>query len=200
MKIQMLASALTVSAITIATTIAGSSPASAEKATFVCSASNGIPTTVAQTSRGKVAVIRWSSDYFSGSGWTPQKRCQEVSKKFQNYYQSGALNYLTTGIMNGQPVICIAKREGGGCSGLLFTLKRERNVTPAQKLQQLLAVRVRASGPLNESSPRVYIDMKEFLKTAPVESAISSNFSKDQPLLTSPSLSQPASHSSTGVW
>lgn len=200
MRIQLLASALAVSTITIATTILGSSPAYAQKTAFVCGASNGVPTTVAQTSRGKVPVIRWSSDYFSGSGWTPQRRCQEVSKKFQQYYQSGALNYLTTGIMNAQPVICVAKRQGGGCSGLLFTLKRERNVTPAQKLQQLLAVRVRASGPLNESSPRVYIDMKEFLKTAPVESAISGNSSKDQPQLTSPSLNQPASHSGTSAW
>ncbi len=200
MKIHLLASALTASTLTIATTFLGSSPASAEKTTFVCSVSNGLPATVAQTSRGNVAVIRWNSDYFSGSGWTAQRRCQEVSKKFHNYYQSGALNYLTTGIMNGQPVVCVAGFEGGGCSKLLFTLKPESNVTPAQKLQQLLAVRVRASGPLNESSARVYIDMKEFLKMAPVESVTSGSSSNDQPHLTSPSRSQPASHSGNGVW
>ena len=186
--------------LTIATTFLGSSPASAEKTTFVCSVSNGLPATVAQTSRGNVAVIRWNSDYFSGSGWTDQRRCQEVSKKFQNYYQSGALNYLTTGIMKGQPVVCVADLEGSGCSKLLFTLKPESNVTPAQKLQQLLAVRVRASGPLNESSPRVYIDMKEFLKMAPVESVTSGSSSNAQPHLTSPGRSQPASRSGNGVW
>ncbi|NJM95323.1 MAG: hypothetical protein HC792_02935 [Acaryochloridaceae cyanobacterium CSU_5_19] len=60
--------------------------------------------------------------------------------------------------------------RGGGClpEGLLFTLKTESD--PGQTLKDLLGVKSGASGPLNESSaPRVYIDMEEFLKNAPVD-------------------------------
>jgi len=70
--------------------------------------------------------------------------------------------------MNNQQVICIANSEGGNCSGLLFTLKPGSD--PNQVLKSLMAVRVRASGPLNESTSRLYIDMSQYLEQAAVES------------------------------
>lgn len=135
---------------------------------FVCGQSNGAPTTIAQTNQGDVPVIRWTSDRFRDAGYSEERRCLEVSARFQQYFRNGQLNYLTTGIMNNQQVVCVADREGGNCTGLLFTLKRGSN--PNQVLKSLLAVRVRASGPLNESTSRVYIDMSEYLKQASVES------------------------------
>lgn len=183
MKIKLFASAFVISTVTIAITFIGSSSASAGTTTFVCGTSKGVPTTMAKTPRGNVPVIRWNSDYFNNSGWTPQKRCQEVSKKFQTFYQNGTLKYLTTADFNGQSAVCVAERENGSCnpngSGILFTLKPGSN--PGETLQQLLSVRVHAAGPLNESSPRVYINMNQFLETAPVEGTTSGN-SSVQPL------------------
>ena len=146
--------------------------ASAEKTTlqtraFVCGRSNGAPATIAQTDLGQIPVIRWTSDRFRDAGYTPERRCLEVSARFQQYFYNRQLNYLTTGIMSNQQVVCVADREGGDCTGLLFTLKRGSD--PSQVLKSLLAVRVRASGPLNESTSRVYIDMSEYLKQASVE-------------------------------
>ena len=135
---------------------------------FVCGQSNGAPATIALTNRGDIPVIRWTSDRFRDAGYSEERRCLEVSARFQQYFRNGKLNYLTTGIMNNQQVVCVADREGGNCTGLLFTLKRGSN--PSQVLNNLLAVRVRASGPLNESTSRVYIDMREYLKQAAVES------------------------------
>ena len=108
---------------------------------FFCGSSNNIPTTLARTPRGNIAVIRWTSDYFSGSGWTPQRRCEEVSSRFQNYYSKGQLQFLTTGEMNRQQVICVTDREKADCRGLLLTLKRTTD--PGQVLTSLLAVRRR---------------------------------------------------------
>lgn len=135
---------------------------------FVCARSNGAPATLAQTNRGDVPVILWTSDRFRDAGYSPERRCLEVSARFQQYFRNGKLNYLTTGIMNNQQVVCVADRDGGDCTGLLFTLKRGSE--PSQVLKNLLAVRVRASSvPLNESTSRVYIDMSEYLKQAAVE-------------------------------
>jgi hypothetical protein len=148
-------------------------PAQAQGTKFVCRSVNGVPTTVAETNRGVVPVIRWVSDYFSESGWTPEARCQEVSQRFQTYHEAGSINYLTTGRINRQPVICTSDRQGGTCQDLLFTLKQTSN--PSQTLQELMNVRVRASGPLNETSEKIYVDMGNFLETAPVLDLTNSN-------------------------
>jgi Circadian oscillating protein COP23 len=170
-KHKLLRSIAIAGAIAIAVSAIGTY-ASAQKTTlqtkaFVCGRSNGTLASIAQTNLGDVPVIRWTSDRFRDAGYTPERRCMEVSARFQQYFRNGQLNYLTTGIMNNQQVICVADREGGDCTGLLFTLKRGSE--PSQVLNSLLAVRVRASGPLNESTSRVYIDMSEYLKQASVE-------------------------------
>lgn len=131
---------------------------------FQCQNIDGVPTTVANTSRGTVAIINWVSDYFSYSGYDPQTRCELVSSRFQRYYDDEQLGYLTTGRMNRQPIVCVASQEGGECQGLLFTLKPTSN--PSEALQTLLELGGASSaGPLNETSYRPYIDMEQFLST-----------------------------------
>ncbi|MGB3266096.1 MAG: COP23 domain-containing protein [Microcoleus sp.] len=170
-KYKLLSSMVAAGSIAIAVS-AIATDASAQKTTiqtkaFVCGTSNGAPATIAQTNRGDVPVIRWTSDRFREAGYSPQRRCLEVSARFHQYFRNQKLNYLTTGIMNNQQVVCVANGEGGNCTGLLFTLKPGSE--PNQVLKNLLAVRVRASGPLNESASRVYIDMSEYLQQAAVE-------------------------------
>jgi Circadian oscillating protein COP23 len=140
--------------------------------TFTCVNIKDIPTTLATTSRGNVSVIRWVSGYFNNSGWSQERRCQEVSNRFQKAYVNGTLKYLTTGTINGEPVVCTTNKQAGRCSEMLFTLKRDTAITPAQTLRKLMDVRVRASGPLNESdntSEMSYINMDEYMATAPIE-------------------------------
>ena len=92
---------------------------------FFCGSSDGIPTTMVQSPQENYALIRWTSDLVST--WTPEQRCQEVTKRLQYYYKIGKLKYITTGIMKDFPIICVTDRKGGVCSGLLFTLKRGTN-------------------------------------------------------------------------
>ncbi len=145
-------------------------------AKFICGTSQGAPATVALTSRGYVPVVRWSSGYFSRSGFSPQARCKTVSDKFQQYYKNGMLNYLTASYQNRQPVVCVAASKGGPCAGVLFTLKPTAN--PMATLRQLMRVRVQAGTVLNESTggslptnpaDERYLDMREYLQTATVE-------------------------------
>jgi Circadian oscillating protein COP23 len=155
-------------------------PSLAKDTTFFCGISpQRIPTTYARTERGNIPVIRWVSKNFVGSGYTPQRRCEEVSRRFQSYKNSGILNYITTGIMNRQPVVCVSTIKGGGCQGLLFTLKPEANAS--RVLQQLFNIGDgSATSPLYESSRQpsnsdtetTSIDINQFLSTTPVESLL----------------------------
>jgi hypothetical protein len=128
-----------------------------------------VPTTMAKTKRGNVAMIRWQSTFFSNAGkaFTPLDRCQEVSRRFQAYYQDGVLAYLTTGKMNAQNVICVSDEYGGPCQGLLLTLEPKDN--PEQVLKELLNVRARARGAITRGNGSSYVDVQEFLDSAPVE-------------------------------
>jgi Circadian oscillating protein COP23 len=180
-KYQLLRSLFATSSIALAIGAIGNyakAQTSLQTKAFVCGTSKGAPATIAQTNRGDIPVIRWTSDLFRDAGYTPEKRCQEVSARFQQYFRNQKLNYLTTGVMNNQQVICVADRKEGDCTGLLFTLKRGSN--PSQVLKSLLAIRVRASGPLNESTSRIYLDLSEYLKQAAVESEPNSQF--DSPI------------------
>lgn len=168
MKLYWITPVTTVAMLAVVTVTADSSQAETGPNKFSCGQSQGVPATVAQTQRGVVPVIRWASNHFDKSGFTPEVRCQMVSERFQTYYTDDRLNFLTTGVMNKMPVICVAQYKGSDCSGLLFTLKPGRD--PAQTLRNLLSVRDRASGPINEStSSRIYIDINQYLQTAPVE-------------------------------
>lgn len=139
---------------------------------FYCDQSGIFPVTKVRIERGVIPVIRWQSDFGGRVGYTPWRRCVEVSGRFNKFYQEGTLNYLTTGVVNNQPVICVAKQDGAPCAGILFTLNLENRRDASRVLQQIFDIRDKAAAPLNESaSSRLYIDMQEFLKTAPVESS-----------------------------
>jgi Circadian oscillating protein COP23 len=130
---------------------------------FDCKSVNGVNTTVAITPRGNRSVIRWVSTDFDASGWSSEKRCTEVSKRFRELYANGSLKYLTTGKMNGQRVICSAAQKGERCNALLLTVRPGRD--PQQTLKELLNIRVRAAGStMNESGERLYVDISSYFK------------------------------------
>ena len=137
---------------------------SALASSISCMNADGVPATVVQTKTGKqVPIIYWKSQTFSGAGWTPERRCQEVSARFQSYHSSGTLEYITTGRMNGLPVICVAKSDGGACAGLLYTLKPGQNATAT--LKQLFEIRTKpGAAPLEETTARMYVSVDSIIR------------------------------------
>jgi len=168
-KWQSLTAAVTLGAIAIGTVTAFNQPSYAQSTTiFFCGvSSDGVPTTFANTSRGRIQVVKWTSDFFTDSGYSPERRCQEVSNRFQKL--SGELNFLTAGYLNGQPAIC-AGNSSPPCTSekLLFTLKPGSDA--AARIQQIFYIGSGASNaPLLESSdPSPTVDLKRFLEQAPV--------------------------------
>lgn len=133
-----------------------------------------IPTTYAITASGPKPIIRWTSEYFSGSGYTPEVRCQQVAARFQNFYNSGMLKYLASGYVNNQPVICVAQTQYSGCHAntVLFTLKPGSDANERlRKLLNLRAGSAYAADILYESSSddSVYVDFEKYLNASIVE-------------------------------
>lgn len=167
MKLQLFTQMLTVSALALSAIATLSQPSSAQTKTYFCDTSDGVPTTVARNVTGRmIPVIRWTSNL--GSEYTPQRRCQEVSARFQNASEKGLLNYMTTGIMGGQKVVCASSEYGGPCSDLLFTLNRNQNASAV--IQHLVEIGYKARGPVIQSkdgSSQIYIDMNMLLRETP---------------------------------
>ncbi len=144
--------------------------------TFLCGVSHdGVPTTFAQetTNEGipkRKSVIRWVSDFGDKVGYTPQKRCEEVSNRFQKYNKQGLLNYITIGKQEGFDTICVAKdKEHGGPCLLLWTLKLQTN--PKLVLNQLLSDH-QGRGPIEEkgfNGSDIYIDVNKLISKIPFD-------------------------------
>jgi hypothetical protein len=83
----------------------------AKEASFVCSQLDNSPATVAKIKGSEIPIIKWVTTEIDN--YPPEKRCSEVSARFQTYYQAGSLKYITTGQMNNENVICTTNHEGG---------------------------------------------------------------------------------------
>ena len=139
---------------------------------YRCMEREGIPATVAYTSRGPIELIRWQNDYFSASEYTPDRRCQEVSTRFQQHSDADNLRFISTGTINNYQAICISE-DTGECKpdGLLLTLQAEDD--PEAVLRDLFSLEARRTGGgLTRSSGRSgkikeTVDLDSFLTDSP---------------------------------
>ena len=184
MKMLFLTKSLAVSLTAAAFIGVGLQPSQAQRTgRFACefNPANGLPTTYFYSPKGgRLPVVNWFSEYFSGSGYTPETRCHMVTLKFQKAYDYNSLGFVTTGVVRGLPVVCATAVRGGCPEGnVLFTLKPGANVPETvQKLFDIGSGRAKGRTPeqmaLWESSAdddSITINMTQFLETAPAESA-----------------------------
>lgn len=169
MKAKLFANMLIANALALGSLATMSPSASAQTTTYFCGINkDGIPTTYARSATGrKIPVISWQKNW--NSKFSAKERCEVVSARFQNASVDGVLNYLTTGSMNGQKVLCAASRYGGTCSLLLLTLRTDEDA--GQVIENLRQMGYTASGPIvqsDDASPKVYIDMNQLVREEPV--------------------------------
>jgi len=129
-----------------------------------------VPATVAYVpqKQGSIPIIAWTSEHLIA--WNPQRRCEEVSPKFQTFYQTGRLNYFTNGESNDEEIICGIPNIQEPCNGesQLFQLRPGSSSEDViAGLEDLVAGKV--STPIYQNSGgRTYISVFEFLDNAPV--------------------------------
>jgi len=207
MKLQTLTKTLTIALIGVGAALTLQSPSQAQTI-FECLVPMtgpyiGVPTTYAKVGPNEYkAVIRWVSRYSSGSGYTPQQRCLEVTRRFNTLdARPSGIDIITTGYLNSLPVIYSPSngRERANSSNLLFTLKRGDDAR--QKLAQLFGLRQGASSsPLFESSSdSATIDFSKFLESVPVETNPATGSSSSPAPGTSPEQS-PQKPSGGSAW
>lgn len=156
-----------------------SSNAKPDKVTFLCkeifdkASGEKVPATIAWVPerQAHVRFIAWKSEWFGKSGWTPQKRCENVTQKFQQSYEQKRLNYFSYGMNNGYQIICALANQGETCNSTnqLFTIKSTNQ--PELVLQKLLDISEGKSGEIlfQSSGQQIYVDVRKFLSNAPVE-------------------------------
>ena len=141
--------------------------------TYYCAQLNGNWNTFVNTPRGRIDLINWVRSY--SKEWTPKARCIAVSRRFQRFLDNGNLKYIRTGVVNDQPVICVANDRGGACpsNNVLITFKPGTN--PETVLIKLIDFRRTVSGQTivlsdNDSGfyadGHFYVDMEKFLEKA----------------------------------
>ena len=73
---------------------------------FVCEQVNGEYTVMYYPESQPDEAYPWAIPSELGGGWTPQKRCDAITARFEEYRQDGLLE-LTTGTENGYDTICV---------------------------------------------------------------------------------------------
>lgn len=151
---------------------------STRKVQFVCNktydenSQTYVYSTVAWNPANKKPIVVWKRQDFSGNDFPPETRCQKVSPRFQQAYDSGSFKYITHGEMNGQPVICTSSAVGEDCQSLLITLKHEDNAERTlEQLSDILlgyasAALEQSSGDISYSEDNklyVEVDIEDFL-------------------------------------
>ena len=136
---------------------------------YRCEEINGKPTTVLYTPQKRIAIIVWRSRHF-GAQWNPRARCEAVSKRFQDHHNQKNLRYITTGMMNGYNIICVADRDLETCKpdGILITLENEDN--PRQVAEELFSIERREGNrPLARGgeSEEFLLDFEKFIRESP---------------------------------
>ena len=161
----------------VASAIAISAKPSQAQSRFSCNQKQ--ISTMVQTERGSIPLLRWTDRSFPPP-YTPEQRCQIVSERFRKFDDNGTLKYIKADRLNNLPVLCIAAYKGGSClpDGLLVTFKPGTNADTA--LAKILDRRVWAAGEpyrlcsndcankservVSQFNSQTYVNMELFLK------------------------------------
>ena len=163
-------SILMVSTVWFTTAITQS--AKAEDTIFFCGQSNGTLATIARTQDIEVPMVFWDSPDLVTSNFSRQELCARVSEKLQNYYNTGELNYITTGtdcpsgIDSCTTFACVAQTKKEGCKErFLFAIELANPFdTPRKALERILRARVPPERVIDETSSSVYVDLEKYLQ------------------------------------
>jgi len=73
---------------------------------FTCELTNGEYTVTYYPESQPDQAYPWAIPSELGGGWTPERRCNEITSRFETYRQDGLLE-LSTGVENGYNTICV---------------------------------------------------------------------------------------------
>jgi Circadian oscillating protein COP23 len=96
---------------------------------FTCEVVDGEYTVMYYPESDPNSGYPWAIPGQLGGGWTPEKRCNEITRRFESYRQDGLLE-LTTGVENNYDTICVTTQVDPRDCRIVLT------VPPGQDPQQ----------------------------------------------------------------
>ncbi|MGD1920739.1 MAG: COP23 domain-containing protein [Pleurocapsa sp.] len=133
MKATHISTLLVTGAISLAASPAIADLSDVPQFNFACQITDGVPTTVAQSTDGEktLSVFNWKQDALASKTLSsPKELCDNVTAKLEGYsadgYDLSHISFVGTQINEGLPAIC-ATTGRGKCSKVLFTLKPANN-------------------------------------------------------------------------
>ena len=143
-----LAVALSVSSVSVI----NSQPTAAQSRDFFCGANwatnadVAYPATMVRDRNGRTPIITWTENSRINDTWTPRKRCETVSQRFEELNRQGKLQALGVGRVKNQPVICGLGLGELVCNSNNTLLTITNGTDPVKFLHDLLNTRTSASG------------------------------------------------------
>ncbi len=98
----------------------GSNRQTANGTRFTCEFVNGQPTVMYHPETQAGQSYSWATPSSLGGGWTPQRRCTEISRRLESYRPDGLLE-MQTSVQNGYNTVCVTTERVGGCR-IVFTV------------------------------------------------------------------------------
>lgn len=142
-------------------------PTTAKTVRYECRKDGNQFFTIAHNERGPIDLIAWESQYF-GSQWTPERRCNVVTQRFQKFSDAKLLHFVSYDRLNNYNVLCIMESETSQfCMKDTLLLTLERRDDPAQVLASLFntdTIIVRGRKPV--------VNINEILRTRPPRSEL----------------------------
>jgi hypothetical protein len=81
---------------------------------FSCQAVNGQPTVMYNPQSQPNQYYAWATPTALGGGWSPERRCNEISRRLEFYRPDGLLE-LQTGVENGYNTVCVTTEDVSSC-------------------------------------------------------------------------------------
>ncbi|MGL5804002.1 MAG: COP23 domain-containing protein [Xenococcaceae cyanobacterium] len=152
---------LSTNSLVVGAVVALCQPTLASQVSIACDNSDTIPKLVATTNKQNVTMLQFLSKYFS-----PQEalqNCKNTATKLQTLARADSANYLTSGLIEQQPVVCVVAQRGTSCNSnsakILFSLNTRTE--PIQAFYQMLGNDFKGSRLDNPRTVgRIYADIK----------------------------------------
>ncbi|MBD2460862.1 hypothetical protein H6G89_07375 [Oscillatoria sp. FACHB-1407] len=106
---------------------------------FACQTVNGEHTVMYYPESQPNQAYAWAVPSLLGGGWTPERRCAEISRRLESYRPDG-LQELRTGMENGYNVICATTDRNSACRIVLTVPPGQDPVATRDRVFENLAV------------------------------------------------------------
>jgi hypothetical protein len=88
---------------------------------FTCDYLNGEYTVMYNPENQRDNAYPWAIPSQLGSGWTPEKRCNEITNRLESYRADGLLE-MSTGVENGYDTVCVTTNADPTDCRIVFTV------------------------------------------------------------------------------